>query len=157
MPRRRGVAYLWIITILVLLLPWIYATLIVFFLGMLPTLVALVIDRTPQKYAAACVASVNCAGVFPYLLKLWQGSQTLDAAGRIITDVFVLFVMYGAAAFGWMLFMAIPPVVQAFLAVLDQRRVALLRANQKRIVEEWGEGVARPQETAEKGERKKSA
>jgi hypothetical protein len=157
MPRRRGIAYLWIATILVLLLPWIYATLIVFFLGMVPTFVALVVDRTSQKYAAVCVAALNFAGVFPYLLKLWQGLQTMDAANRIVTDVFVLFVMYGAAAFGWMLFATIPPVVQSFLAVLDQRRVAQLRADQKRIVEEWGESVARTQETAEKSEKKKSA
>jgi len=148
--RSRGMTYLWIVTIVVLLLPWIFATLIVFFFGMMPTLVALIIDRTQQKYAAVCVAGLNFAGVFPYLLKLWQGPQTFDAAGQIITDVFALFVMYGAAGFGWMVFMAVPPVVHAILTILDQQRVTLLRGNQRRIIEEWGESVARTQETGDK-------
>jgi hypothetical protein len=148
--RSRGMTYLWFVTIVVLLLPWIFATLIVFFFGMMPTLVALIIDRTQQKFAAVSVAGLNFAGVFPYLLKLWQGPQTFDAAGQIITDVFALFVMYGAAGFGWMVFTAVPPVVHAVLTILDQQRVTLLRSNQRRIIEEWGEGVARTQESGEK-------
>jgi len=150
MRRGRGMTYLWIVTIVVLLLPWIFASLIVFFFGMMPTMVALIIDRTQQKYAAICVAGLNFAGVFPYLLKLWQGPQTFDAAGQIITDVFALFVMYGAAGFGWMVFTAVPPVVHAVLTILDQQRVTLLRTNQRRIVEEWGESVARSQESVDK-------
>lgn len=143
--RRKGMTLLWIGTILALLLPWIFPTLIVFCLGMVPTLVALIIDRTEQKYATLSVGSLNFAGVFPYLLKLWTLPQSFESAANIVTSVFSLVVMYGAAAFGWMVFIAVPPVVIAFLVVMAQRRVAVLRANQRKIVEEWGESVARPE------------
>lgn len=143
--KRKGMTLLWIGTIIALLLPWIFPTLIVFGIGMVPTLVALIIDRTEHKYVTLGVGSMNFAGVFPYLLKLWTLPQSFESAASIVTSVFALVVMYGAAAFGWMIFIAVPPVVIAFLVVLAQRRVAVLRASQRKIVEEWGESVARPE------------
>jgi hypothetical protein len=44
----------------------------------------------------------------------------------------------------WMIFIAIPPVVGAFLTVMAQRRVSQLRRDQKELIEEWGEDVAVP-------------
>ena len=61
---------------------------------------------------------------------------------EVLTDVFSLLLMYGAAGFGWMIFIAIPPVVGAFLTVMAQRRVSQLRRDQKELIEEWGEDVA---------------
>ena len=113
-------------------------TLIVFIPGMLPTMVARVCDRTEQKYATFCVGGLNLCGVFPYLLTLWTDNHEVRAAVGIISDIFALLVMYAAAGFGWLMFMAIPPVVSAFLNVLAQRRVTLLRASQEEIVKEWG-------------------
>ena len=84
------------------------ATLILVF-GMLPTLVAFIIDRSPRNYTMYCVGGMNFCGVFPYLLDLWTGNDDFSAATEILTDVFSLLVMYSGAGFGWMLFMAIPP------------------------------------------------
>jgi hypothetical protein len=56
-------------------------------------------------------------------------------------------VIYGAAGFGWMLYMSLPPVVTTFLTVMSERRVTVLKNNQKTIIEEWGEGVITVVET----------
>jgi hypothetical protein len=119
-------------------------TLVILVPGMLPTAVARVCDRTEQKYATFCVGGMNLCGVFPYLLHLWTINHDVKAAIGIISDIFALVVMYSAAGFGWLMFMAIPPVVSAFLNVLAQRRVTLLRASQEEIVKEWGPEVAMP-------------
>jgi len=74
-------------------------------------------------------------------MKLWTDDHSVTAASGIITDVFSLMVMYSAAGFGWLMFMAIPPVVSAFLNVLAQTRVTTLRATQEEIVMEWGPEV----------------
>jgi hypothetical protein len=50
--------------------------------------------------------------------------------------------MYSAAAFGYLMYMVIPPMVTTFLNVMAQRRIALLRAAQKKIIGEWGPEVA---------------
>ncbi len=125
----------------IVILLWVSLdTVILVLLGMLPTIVALIIDRSKHKSSTLCVGGMNFSGVFPYLLELWTGANT--SAIAIITDIYKLLVMFAAAGFGWMLFLAIPPVVGAFLTVMSQRRVAQLRSNQKNIIEEWGEGVA---------------
>ncbi|MEO5337634.1 MAG: acyl-CoA synthetase [Magnetospirillum sp. WYHS-4] len=118
-------------------------TVTLMFIGLLPTVVAYVIDRSPQKYATFCVGGMNFCGVFPYVLDLWRGAHTMAGAFKFLTNAFALLLMYGSAAFGWALFAAIPPVVVAVLTVISQRRVSTLRTNQRRIIEEWGEDVAK--------------
>lgn len=144
--QRKATATLWAGLIAVFLIAILLPTVMILFFGMMPTIVALIIDRTQQKYASICVGAMNFCGVFPYLMKIWTGTHSINAAADILTNVFALVVMYGTAGFGWMIFSGVPPVIHAFLAVVDQRRVATLRASQRKIIEEWGEAVARPQD-----------
>lgn len=126
-----------------------FPTVLIVGFGLLPTIVAFIVDRTKKRYASVCVGGMNLAGVFPHLLPIWYGAHTADQAIETLTDVFVLFVMYGAAMFGWVLYFTIPPAVGAVLAVMAQSKVAELRTSQKRLIEEWGESVANPLETVE--------
>jgi hypothetical protein len=109
--------------------------------GMLPSIVSFMIDRAPKKYNAFCVGGMNFAGVFPAIVELWQGANDIKAAMGIITDVFELTVMYAAAAFGWLIFMAIPPVVAALISVAAQQRIMQLRAKQREMINEWGQDI----------------
>ena len=63
-------------------------TVIVLCIGMVPTVVACIIDLTPGRYAARCVAGVNIAGVVPFLDRLWSSTNDMAAAVGIATDVF---------------------------------------------------------------------
>lgn len=109
-------------------------------LGMIPTGVALLVDRTPGKTAAVCVAGLNFAGVAPFIAMLWDGTNTLNQSFRIMTDIYSWLGMYGAAAVGWLLFLGLPPVVGSFLRIHAAQRVAHLRARQAKLKEEWGVG-----------------
>src|SRR5690606_33042816 len=113
------------------------ASVILLCFALLPTLAAFIVDRTPQRYAAFCVGGMNLSGTFPSLLDLWTGDHSIDMALHILSDVFALAVIYGAAAFGWLVYMTVPPVVAAFLTIMAQRRVQQLRAAQAQLVEEW--------------------
>lgn len=143
-PRRSTAIVMWSMVVLALLLPWILPTLIVAFFGMIPALVALIVDRTRGKYGAICVAALNFAGLSPYLLKLWVKSQSLESAATIISDVFALLVIYGAAGAGWIIYMTVPSSIASVFQVLSQHRVVALRDQQRKILEEWGESIARP-------------
>jgi hypothetical protein len=118
------------------------SSLMLIFFGMLPTVVAFIIDRSHQRANTVCVGAANVCGVFPYLLDLWLKQHSVMGALQILTDVFAIAVMYSAAAFGWLLFIAIPPIVASVLSVLAQHRVVHLRARQKKILEEWSKAVA---------------
>ena len=129
-----------IVGLLIMALPTVF----VGFFGMAPTWVAFIVDRTREKYATFCVAGLNACGVFPYLLDLWSGSHSINQAINVMTDPFSLIVMYSAAAFGWMMFITVPPVITSLLGVMAQKKVSSLRTQQRKLIEEWGESVARP-------------
>lgn len=150
-PKGAALAPLWGSILLALLLILSLPTVVLMFFGMLPTLVAFIVDRTEQKYAATSVGGLNFSGVFPFLLDLWFGDHSFKGAIHSLTDVYALLLMYASAAFGWMLYSAVPPIVTAFLTVVSQRRVALLRTNQRKLIEEWGEDVAHLAQTTAKG------
>ncbi len=139
---RRGLIIIWASIAAFAMLFFALPTVIILIGGMLPTLVAFIIDQDRERYATFCVASMNICGVFPYLLDLWIGEHTVIAAFQSLTDVFALFLILGAAAFGWVIFTAVPPVISSFLSVVAQSRVTALRTEQRKLIEEWGEAVA---------------
>lgn len=119
------------------------ASLVMVVFGLLPTFVAVLIDRSPQRFAFFSVFAMNFAGLFPYLLDLWMGSNSMSVAIDALTDVFSLFTMYGAAAVGWILFAVTPPIVTTGMTFIAQRRVSILRAKQKKLIQEWGDAVTK--------------
>ena len=147
-PGRRAKAG-WLFIVFLLLLIVSLPTVLLLLFGMLPAIVAYIIDPSKHKTSTICVGAMNFAGVFPYLLSLWTGIHSIDVALGILTDIFALMVMYSAAAAGWMVFMAVPPVVGVLLNVMDGRRIAALRARQKRILKEWGKDMAETAHPAE--------
>ncbi len=143
---------IWFILILVTMVFLSAPTVMLLFFGLLPTIVAGIIDRTEGKHATYCVFGMNFSGIFPFLTDVWFGNHSIDAAIDIMTNPLDLMIIYGAAGFGWMLYVAVPPVITTFLSVMAQRRVTVLRENQSKIIEEWGEAVATALEIAEAGE-----
>ena len=142
--RNQLTLYLSVVFIVMVVLSLPSVMVIVF--ALLPTFVAFIVDRTPEKNALFCVGSFNMCGVLPYLIDLWTGDNSMDAAILILTDVFSLVVIYGASAFGWMVFQSLPPIVATFITVLAQSRISSLRSAQLKLIEEWGDIVAVPQD-----------
>lgn len=143
---KQGQLTLWLSAGFVILIIMSLPTVLLIFFGMLPTIVSAIIDRTPKKNATFCIGGISICGVFPFMMDLWLGDNSMEGAMRILTDVFSLVVMYGAAAFGWMIFQSMPPVVSTFVTVIAQSRVSSLRSVQRQLIEEWGEDVGTPQE-----------
>lgn len=132
---------LWVLLISMILFVF-PESVILLFIGLLPTLVAFIIDKSPKKFSTFSVGAMNITGVFPSMLELWAGPNTITHAVQIFTNVFDLAVMYAAASFGWLLYIAIPPVVNALLAVVSQHRITLLRTRQRELIMEWGSDIA---------------
>jgi len=143
----------WGSVILVLTMMISLPTVMIIGVGMLPTIVAGLIDRSDQKFSMFCVGGLNFAGVFPYLMQVWSEDHSIANAGSILTDLFTLTIMFSSAGFGWMLVIAVPPVITAFLAVLDKTKLKQLKAQQQGIVEEWGDSAATTEVADETKER----
>ncbi len=71
--RSSGAGILWLffavaVPASVVALP----TVLVLAAGMVPSMVALVVDRAPNRTAGITVGSLNLCGVMPFLLELWS-------------------------------------------------------------------------------------
>lgn len=120
--------------------------------GMIPTFVALLVDQDPDKYAAITVAPVNFCGILPSAIALWSGENTLPQALRLLSEPVNWLTMYGAAAIGWMLFFAIPPIIATFVVRRHEGEISRLTEHQEKLAEEWGAEVAGPSLQAERVE-----
>ena len=132
------------ITALVILLPagLIFMPMAVLLaVGMIPTAVAYVVDRDPDKTAPMTVGALNFVGVVAYAIALWQTGHSMAALTRLLTDPFTWLVMYGSAALGWGLYYGIPPAVAGWITMRAESRIARRVAEQQELVAEWGREV----------------
>ncbi|MFN4281035.1 MAG: hypothetical protein ACK4NA_00195 [Alphaproteobacteria bacterium] len=111
--------------------------------GMMPTMCAFMIDRAPPRYATRCVGILNFAGCWPYLLNLWKDGHDMVGSMQILLDPLAWLVIYGSAAAGWLCYLSFPAVAWALMDVFAGRRIANLRKEQRRLIEDWGDDVAK--------------
>jgi len=132
---------LWVVLLSIILLKF-PESIILLLVGLLPTMVAFIVDKSFGKCATLCVGAMNIAGIFPSIFELWSEKNSFAQAFQIITNVFDLVIMYGAAGFGWILYIIIPSAVSTVLHIVAQRRIARLRNSQRNLISEWGKNVA---------------
>jgi len=137
--RKLVGTVLWILVPLVLV--FALPTVALLALGLLPAIVAYIVDRREEKYAAYCVGGFNLSGVMPYLFSLWATGDSMHALGAILTSPFSWLVMYGAAALGWLANYWAPQITMRVRRVRDRAEVVRLRKRQEQILEEWGPEV----------------
>lgn len=117
--------------------------------GLIPTLVALIVDRDPDKSAALTVGAMNFCGTMPFCIRLWQEGHTADLAFRMLANPTTWLLAYSAAAGGWLIYFTVPRVVAGFSVSRDQARIRELDAKRAELVRDWGPEVAgQPKEEA---------
>lgn len=117
------------------------ASTIVLLVGMLPTVVAIFVDRTRQKNKAVTVGAMNLAGCTPFLLELWSQGHNVGKSIDIITDPMAIVVMYAAAAVGYIIDWAMTGLVAGILYDRGQKRAVAIKKKQEELVERWGKEV----------------
>ena len=143
---KSGNTYVISLLTLIVLGLAVFATpaLLLFAVGMVPSLVAWVIDREPGYNATIAVTAMNFTGVAPFVAEILTAGATTTRAMMMVTDVFVLAAMYGAAAVGWALVVTMPKVASIYISVRNESRVQAMQRERKRLVEEWGDEVKDP-------------
>jgi len=139
--KQGGVNKIVVLMIVAALVPFSLPTAIIVAPCLFPTLGAYFSERGNNRYAWLCVGGLNFSGVVPTLFGLWFGVHTMDEALRLLSDATVLFWSYATAAIGWGIYKAMPPLVANWMSFSTERRVAGLKAAQRKLVDDWGDDV----------------
>lgn len=110
-------------------------------IGMLPSLIALLIDKATKRGRALTVAAMNLAGCTPFVLQLWIKANTVEHAMAIITDPRTVVVMYSAACIGYAVDWAVSGLVASFMVQTSTARLQQIVRRRSELVERWGKEV----------------
>lgn len=116
-------------------------TTILLLIGMFPTFVAALVDRTREKVLGMTVGSMNLAGCTPFVIELWSGEHTSERSIEIAANPLSIVVMYSAACLGYMLEWSMTGIVAT---IMTQKALARLRSIDERqasLIERWGREV----------------
>lgn len=130
------VLLLFVLLVAILFMP----TTILLLFGMLPTVVAAVVDRGGGTRALT-VGAMNLAGCVPFLLELWTMGHSSENSMALITDPRTIIVMYSAAAIGYMIDWALSGIVATLMIHRATARLEKIRDRQDYLVERWGREV----------------
>ena len=118
--------------------------------GMLPSIVAHIIDTRPGHFASKTVMAFNGAGVLPHLGGVLTSGSPNQTAAAIMMDAEPWVLMWGFAAFGWLVVYLIPNITQLYLEVTATYKIKKMQIFQDTLVDEWGDVIKKPK----KGRRK---
>jgi hypothetical protein len=114
---------------------------ILFVVGLMPTLVAAIVDRDRERFLARAVAAMNLAGIVQPTLAVLHIGLNLASVEHVLADAQTWLVMYGAAAIGWLLTLGMPSIARIFVDIRADQMQRQLRDRADALVKEWGEEV----------------
>lgn len=134
---KRQVLLIFLLIAAAIFLP----TTVILGIGMLPSIVALLIDKTSKRTKSFTVASINLAGCTPFMMELWMKGHNFENSFNIITDPMAIIVMYAAAAIGYMIDWALTGIIAGILYERGKARLNSIKKEQDEMIQRWGREV----------------
>lgn len=138
-PANRVLIILLVLSLLMTFVP--VAFLILF--GMAPTLITSIIDNRRERYRTICIGSLNLVGVLPAALNVLEQDHSFERALLVLADATTWFYILTATVIGIGIAFVGPAIVATFYVARLEKRNNQLKRHQKKLVDEWGEDVAR--------------
>ena len=128
-------------TIFCLAVSYVSANLfVIIFIGLLPAVVAILIDTQKERCLSKIVSLFNFVGILPYLMQILLESEVADEiAFKLIMIPHVWFTIYLFAGFGWFLYTAVPKITFHFVNSRFQSKIDKMIEELEFINEKWGE------------------
>lgn len=109
--------------------------------GMIPTLVAFVVDGSKRRYLTITVGGLNLVGSLYFLHQLWTLGQGLGDIRIVLGNSYGWLASLSGAACGWLLFLGMPFVIRHIAAAEARIRLYTLRREQEKLIQDWGQQV----------------
>lgn len=116
-------------------------TAILLAVGMLPTPMSVLVDKTKQQAKLIAIGSMNLAGCSPFVVELWKHGNSFEKSFSLLMEPMTLVVMYGLAAAGYVINWAVTGMVAQAMQQRGMIRQKDIIARQAELVERWGQKV----------------
>lgn len=110
-------------------------------IGMLPTAVAWMIDRSKQKSKTLTVGAMNFAGCFPYLMGVWTAFDPAVVSARYLGDPLTIIMIYGAAFVGYVINYVSVAAFSSYAAQRAKDKISKIDKEKKALEKRWGKKV----------------
>jgi hypothetical protein len=140
--KRGGKAgFIAVMIILGFATPFIFPTIVLCIIGLLPTIVAFCVDRDREHSSATAIGAMNCAGLTPFVIDLWIRGQTMGNAFHILGDANSWLIILGASAIGQMIVAVVPQALATLTLAHCELRIKTLKQNLEQLKNSWGPDV----------------
>lgn len=131
--------------LLVLLLPaaaLLAPIAIVIVAALVPSVVARLVDSSPQRYLTFTVLGLNLVGSIYFVHRVLALGNDLGAAALVLQDSIGWLAALSGAGCGWLLFLGVPPIIAKMAEAQSALRLRRVHKDQAQLVKEWGEVVS---------------
>lgn len=138
--KRKKVGYKGQIVIVVCVLVSILfsALSIILAIGMIPTLVAAIVDKSEGKMRALTIGVLNFAGCTPFMIEVFKAGNNIETAINYIVKPETIIVMYFAAGMGYVIDWAMTGIVSSLTIQKTKKRLKEIEKIKKELIERWG-------------------
>jgi hypothetical protein len=116
-------------------------TTVLLFIGMLPTIVARVADRSPDRSRALTIGFMNFAGCFPFWFQLVEDGHKFENAVVILSQPSTIVIMYAAALAGYLVEWSLAGIVAGMVVQRGNKRLKEIEELQQAMTVRWGNEV----------------
>lgn len=137
-----GTGYIVAISLMAMLISAysMYSVIIVLF-GLLPGLVAMIVDQEPKRYISKIVLTFNALGIAPFIIKILRSASGNGAAIEIIIDPRTWMMIFSGAAVGWVLYWVFPQIAIFLHNMKVNIRIKQLEIELAKLSNEWGDDI----------------
>ncbi len=117
-----------------------YKVAIILLIGMLPTIVIRLVDKTPERTKVLTIGFMNFAGCFPYCFQLFAKGAEASALS-VIANPLNIVIMYSGALVGYIIEWGVVGFVASIMVQKGKQRLIDIRKIQENLVKKWGPEV----------------
>ncbi|HEX6119791.1 MAG TPA: hypothetical protein VFZ03_10120 [Dongiaceae bacterium] len=106
--------------------------------ALVPSLVARLVDSGPGRYLTLTVFSLNLVGALYFVHEVLAMGNDFDVLTVVLRDSIGWLAALSGAGCGWLLFLAMPPIIAKMAEAQSALRLRRVHRDQAQLAEEWG-------------------
>ena len=116
------------------------------FFALLPTLIVVGIDRTPDRVVTRCTVVANFAGLIHAVYYNISESNSLTNLRPLLLDWTNWALPFGFAAGGILVYFVSPYIISGFIRRRTKEKIDMLRVERRTLEETWGDSIVKTSE-----------